>query len=509
MSRIANSLRNIKVALLLQTASSVIGFFTRRVFVQMLSQEYLGLNGTFSNILTMLSLAEMGIGSVFTYSLYKPLAERDKGQIAALMAVFCRTYRTIGFVIAALGCALAPLLPVLIRDMPDIPHIYLIYLLFVLNTSLSYFYTYKQLLIIADQKRYIVSMCGFFLNLLLQLGQILSLWLTKNYFIFLGLQIGCTLLTNLIVSCIADLLYPYIKSTKPGTLSPDTKQEIIQNTKARILHKIGSVVVFGTDNMLISYFVGVISVGLYSNYLMVSQTLATMYGQLFDALTASIGNLGATSGTDHALPVFQRINFAGNWIYGFSSVCLFTLFNPFISLWLGSSYLFGQEIVFLIALNFYVTGMRQAVQAFRNAYGLFWNDRYKPIAESVINLAVSAALAVPFKTAGILLGTFVSTMTVCFWVEPLVLFRHGLYAPVRFYFRDYAVNTLLTLLTAAAVWRICLTLPGEGLPLFLEKMAVCAAAGNVFYLLAYHRREEFRYFVELFVDLLHRKMRPL
>lgn len=505
MSRTTKSLQNIKVILLLQTVSSAASFFTRRVFVQMLSQEYLGLNGTFSNILAMLSLAEMGIGSVFTYNLYKPLAEQDKGQIAALMVLFRRTYRTIGLVIAALGCALTPFLPVLIRDMPDIPHIYLIYLMFVLDTSLSYFYVYKQLLIIADQRRYIVSTCSVILNMLLQLGQIFSLRLTGNYFAYLGLQVGKTLLTNIILSRIADRLYPYLKIKKTATLSQDTKQEIIKNTKARILHKIGSVVVFGTDNMLISYFVGVISVGLYSNYLMVSQTLAAVYGQLFEALTASIGNLGATSRREHTLPVFWQLNFVVNWLYGFSAVCLFILFNPFISIWLGDGYLFSQEIVFLIALNFYVTGMRQAVQTFRDAYGLFWHDRYKPIAESVINLVVSAVLAIPFGTAGILLGTFVSTMTVCFWVEPLVLFRHGFRAPVWPYFREYALNTLLTLVTGAAAWWVCKALPGEGLLLFLAKMAVCATGGNLFYLLVYHRREEFRYFVELFSGLLRRK----
>ena len=506
MSRTAKSLKNIKVALLLQAVTVVISFFTRRVFVEMLSQEYLGLNGTFSNILTMLSLAEMGIGSVFTYSLYKPLAEQDEGQITALMALFRRTYRTIGLVIGALGCALAPFLSVLIRDMPDIPHIYLIYLMFVLDTSLSYFYVYKQLLIIADQRRYIDTACGFVLNMLLQLSQVVSLWLTRNYFLYLGFQIGETLLKNLILSFIADRLYPFMKKTKPDALSPDTKQEIIKNTKAGILHKIGSVIVFGTDNMLISYFVGVISVGLYSNYLLVTKKLEMVYGQLFNALTASIGNLGATSGTEQAMPVFRRINFAGSWIYGFSSVCLFVLFNPFISLWLGDDYLFSQGIVFLIALNFYATGMRQAVQAFRNAYGLFWYDRYKPIAESAVNLVVSIALAFPFGTAGILLGTFVSTMTVCFWVEPLVLFRHGLHAPVWPYFRDYAVNALLTLVTAAALRWVCLTLPGEGFLLFLAKVAICAVGGNLFYLLAYHRTEEFRYFVELFSGLLRRKM---
>ena len=234
MSRTGNSLRNIKFALVFQATNIVVSFVTRRVFVQMLPQEYLGLNGTFSNILSVLSLAELGIGSAITYSLYKPLAEHDQGQIAALMALFRRTYRTIGLVIALLGCALAPFLPILIRDLPDIPYIHLIYLLFVLDTSLSYFYVYKQSLIIADQRRYIISTCSYVLNIALHLAQALFLWFTKNYFAYLGLQIGKTLLESLILSGIADRLYPHIKGAETGILDIETKKKIVKNTKAMI-----------------------------------------------------------------------------------------------------------------------------------------------------------------------------------------------------------------------------------------------------------------------------------
>ena len=177
------------------------------------------------------------------------------------------------------------------------------------------------------------------------------------------------------------------------------------------------------------------------------------------------------------------------------------LLNPFIELWLGREYLFQQSIVCLIALNFYVGGMRSAVITFRDAEGLYWYDRYKPIAESLVNLVASIALAVPYGVAGILGGTFVSTMTTCFWIEPAVLFRYGLEASVRPYFKDYAVNTVITLLTAAVVWGVCEALPGAGVSLFLAKMAVCAVVGNAGYLLAYHRREEFRYFTGLVLAL--------
>lgn len=497
MSRTENSLKNIKFALLFQAANTMISFFARRVFVQILSQEYLGLNGTFSNILSMLSLAELGIGSAITYSLYRPLAENNRVQLAATMALYRRAYRAVGLLVALFGFALTPFLPMLIRDLPDIPHIDLIYLMFVLNTSLSYFLSYKQSLIIADQRQYITTICHMSLDIFLKLTQALFLWFTRNYFIYLGLQIGTTLLTNLILSHIADRFYPYINTNRHEKIDPSAKAEIIKNTKAMLIHKVASIVVFGTDNLLISYFVGVVAVGLYSNYLMITGALASIYGRIFKALTASIGNLGITADSRQVLAAFHRLNFAGSWLYGFSAVCLTVLLNPFIELWLGAEYLFSQGIVCLIALNFYVTGMRQAVLTFREAEGLYWYDRHKAIAESIINLLVSTVLAVPFGVAGIFIGTLVSTMTTCFWVEPMVLFKYALYASVKPFFRDYAVNTLITALTTAVVWYICELLPGAGLPLFIAKMAVCAVAGNLGYLLAYRRRKEFRYFTKL------------
>lgn len=499
MSRTENSLKNIRVTLFFQAATILVGFFTRKIFVQALTQEYLGLNGAFSNILSVLSLTELGIGSAITYSLYRPLAERDVGQIIPLMAFFRRVYRVIGLAVALLGCALSPLLPVLVKDLPDIPHLYLIYLLFVLDSSLSYFYVYKQSLIIADQRQYLTSACHHGLKILLRLTQALFLRLTRDYFVYLGLQIGATLLENAILSFLAGRRYPYLAAQAPARLSPEIRRDILRNTKAMIAHKIGGVVVFGTDSLLISLFAGAVPVGLYSNYLMVTGGLTSAYRQIFQSLTASVGNLGAAKEPELALPVFGRVSFAGAWLYGFSSVCLLVLLDPFIELWVGKEYLFSREIVELIVLNFYVTGMRESGHIFREAYGLYWYERYKPIAESIINLTVSAILAVPFGIRGIFAGTFISTMATCFWIEPLVLFKYALHSSAGPYFKNYAVNTLITLLTAAAVWQSCELLPGTGLPLFWAKAAVCAAVGNLGYLLAYRRREEFRYFAGLLV----------
>ena len=327
---------------------------------------------------------------------------------------------------------------------------------------------FQQTLIIADQHQYITSVYRYTMEIALRLAQMVFLQYTRNYFAYLGLQTAAILMQNLLLSRRADRLYPYINKLRPKRLDAETKNEIVRNTKAMITHRIGGIVVFGTDNLLISSFVGVVAVGLYSNYLLVTNGLTSVYSQFFRSLTASVGNLGATADAGRAAPVFWKVNFAGGWLYGFSAVCLVVLFNPFISLWVGKEYLFSQAIVILIALNFYVSGMRQSVLTFRDAYGLYWYDRYKPIAESVINLAVSILLAIPFGVAGILAGTFVSTMTTCFWIAAGIVSvwntraRKALFPGVCFKYRGHIADSRTGLVhLRGAAWDRCAVVCGK------------------------------------------------
>ena len=507
MSRTANSIKNIKYNYIFQTVSLLAAFLSRRVFTRILTAEYLGLNGTFSSILSMLSLAELGIGTAITYSLYQPLAEGDREKIVSLMALYRKAYWVIGLVVAVLGLAVTPFLGVIIADLPGIPRIQLIYLLFVLDTALSYFFIYKQSLISADQKQYIVSayqQCG---KIVLYILQILFLWLTRSYFAYLGLKIISTVCINWLISHRANCMYPWLKETKVNPLDAETKKSIGRNTIAMISHKIGGVVVFGTDNLLMSYFSGVVSVALYSNYTLITGGLNTIYSTLFGSITASIGNLGAADADPkHKETVFNRINFIGSWIYGFSAVCLIALFNPFIQLWVGGDYLLSQTLVVIIAVNFYLTGMRQAALTFRSAFGLYWYDRYKPLAESAINLTASIFLARRIGIEGILIGTGISTITTCFWVEPYMLYKYGFGTSCRPFFVKYFENTFVTVVAGYAMWHLCALLPDGGIIEFALKTVICVVGSNLIFLCVYCRRDEFKYFCRLFCTLIKGKL---
>lgn len=506
MSRTDNSLRNLKTAVLFKLAAIVVNFIARKIFVVVLTKEYLGLDGTFANILTMLSLAELGVGTAITYSMYKPLAEGDRELILSLMTLYRKFYTVIGITVGVLGAALTPFLQYIIRDIPDIPHIRLIYLMFVLDSSISYFLVDKQSLISADQKQHIVTSYQYKTSMAVTAAQCAALLLTGDYILYLALKLCATFVCNALLARKADRLYPYLKQKTVQPLPAPVRQDISKNIRAMIAHKLGSVVVFGTDNVLIAYFIGAVSVGLYSNYLLITQSLKSAYSMIFRAMTASIGNLCAAEDTAHAQGVFWRVDLLTRWIYGFSAVCLVVLFNPFISLWLGADYLFSMPIVLLIVLSFYVTGIRQSVLTFREAMGLYWYDRHKPLFESAINLAVSILLAKPFGIVGIFIGTVVSTLSTCTWVEPYILFRYGFCAPVGKYFARYALNVLLTAAAGAATWCICALLPQTGFGSFIIKVLLCCVIPNLFFLLVYGKTSEFHYFLSLGKSVLGKWM---
>ena len=307
----------------------------------------------------------------------------------------------------------------------------------------------------------------------------------------------------------ANHLYPFIKNGEVKPLPTSTRKEITRNISAMMAHKLGTVVVNGTDNLLIAYFVGAIPVGLYSNYLMITAGLNSAYGMVFGSITASVGNLNASESKEYTMTVFKRVNFFVQWLAGFSAIAIFILSNHFISsIWLKEEYALGLSIVLVIALDFYVTTMRRGVLTFREAMGLYWYDRYKPIAESIINLVASILLAKNFGILGILLGTFISTMTTCFWIEPCVLYKYGFVSSVRPYFKDYFINTLVTIVAGFVTWQVCGMLPEVGLLAFLAKAAVCVVLPNLVFLLVYLKRPELKHYFTLLKRIVC-KRRPV
>ena len=424
MKRTENTIRNIVTGVGGQVFAILAQFLCRTVFIKVLSAEYLGLNGLFSNILNILSLSEMGFGTAILYSLYKPIEQKDESKIVALLQLYKRIYRVVAIVVFVSGGILTPFIEYFIKEVPDISYLKLIYLLYLINTVLSYVCIYKRSILEADQKSYIINIYQKGISITQNIVQLIVLLITRNFLAYMLIWLTATLVTNLLISKKADERYPFIKTRKTYNLGKSEISEIKKNTYALFLHRIGGVVVNSTDNIIISTFVGLKQVGIYSNYTFITTNLSNLVGVIFNSATASVGNLGVTSSKDHLKEVFDRLFFGAYLIYGFCSVCLFTLFNPFIKLWVGNNYCLHEITVFFIVLNFYLNGTRILMRIFRDAFGLFWYFRYKSVFEALVNLVASFIMVQFWGINGVLLGTIMSTLSVAFWIEPYVLYKH-------------------------------------------------------------------------------------
>lgn len=483
---------NTTVALITQAIAILMGFFTRVVFTRMLSQGYVGVNGLFTDILNILSLSELGVGTAITYALYGPIARKDIKKQQILMRMFRTFYRiTASFVLIA-GLCLIPFLDVLMKDRPDVDHLVLIYLLYLLNSVVSYLLIYKKTLIDAHQMKYITVLYHNGFLILQDICQIVLLIVTKNFILFLLVAVACTMIGNVCMSVKADKLFPYLKEMCYEKLPKNEMHEIIKNVKAMLMHKFGYVAVSNTDNLLISSFVGVITAGIYSNYYLVIGSVKQILEQVVQGVAASIGNLGATENTQKVEKVFYQMFFIGYWMAGIAGICLWELLNPFVELAFGKQYLFTENIVLILCINFFIDQTRRSVLTFKESMGLFWYDRYKALAEAVINLVISIILAMHFGVAGVFLGTLCSTVLTSVWVEPYIIYKHYFKKPVYKFFLRYACY----LAVMAAVWTvtrfICHLWNGNVFFILIYRVFICISVPNILLWMFYHRTEEWK-----------------
>lgn len=506
-SRTEYSAINTSVAVISRITAILMGFVTRVVFTRTLNENYVGINGLFMDILNVLSLTELGVGTAVTYALYRPIAEKDTLRQQQLMRLFRIFYRTTALCVAALGLCLLPFLDTLMKNRPDVEHLTLIYLMYVADSVLSYLLIYKQTLIEAHQKNYVVLLYQTGFLILQDILQIAVLLLTGKFILFLAIKIGCTVLTNLMISRQADSFYPYLREKCTERLSAEERRDIFKNIRAMMMHKLGLVAVNNTDNLLISAFVGVASVGVYSNYYLLIGSVKQVLDEFFQGITASVGNLGVTGGNERVKKVYETAFFIGQWLYGFAAICLYELLNPFVELSFGKNYVFEKRVVLILCISFFVTGTRKATLTFRDSMGLFWYDRYKSIAEAVLNLVLSIIFALQSGVFGVFLGTVLSALLTSVWIEPFVLYRQGFREKVLPFFRRYVCYTA----AVAAAWilteLLCRLVQGGIFLLLVGKLGICLFVPNALWLLLYHRTDEWKRAIQRLKSLVGQKKR--
>lgn len=505
MSRTKNSLMNISVNIVGQIVQMILQFVSRTVFVWFLSEEYLGVNGLFGNILNLLSLTELGFGTAIIYSLYKPISENDEKHITQLMNMYKRIYTIVAFVILGIGLLLVPFLNYFIAGESSIPNLKLLYVLYLLNTVFSYFLIYKRSLIEANQKQYICTFYQKTMSIIQNIVQIFILFLTRNYILYLIVMIVCNIMTNVCISWKADRMYPWLKNDDKSMPDKAERTTIYKNTLAMSMHKLGTVCVNSTDNLLMSALVSLGSVGIYSNYTLITGNVSLFAGLIYNSLTASIGNLGASVGKQKLYDTYKILNFFCFMVTSFCTLCLFSLLNPFITVWIGTKYTFNIGIVSIIVLNYYLSGMRQMTLKFRDALGIFWYDRYKAVAEAAINLVCSFALTKIYGIIGIFVGTTLCNVCVNLWVEPYILYKYGFQKSSKEYYMDYALYTLFTVSVAAILYLMNQMLVGTGMILFCIKTCLTVLIYIVMFIALFFRNIQFRKLLDILNGMIKRR----
>lgn len=504
-SRTVNSIINSSMMIVTQVLTVILNFVVKTIFIKMLGNEYNGVNGLFSNIITMLSLADLGIGIAIPYSLYKPLATKDYPKIKVLINFYKKIYFGIGMIVLIIGISLTPFLPFFIKKMPDIPHLSLIYILFVIHSASSYFFVYKKFLIDSDQKSYITSRIIFAFSTLLSIVQILILIFTKNYILFLLSSILFVVIQNIYISHKANKMYPFIKDKTDDKISKEDKEDIKKNISALFIYKVGSVITNGTDNIVISKALGLVVVGFYNNYVLIVNSLNNVMVQIFNAITASIGNLVVTTNPKRSKEIYMNLNFMNFWLYGLASICLLILINPFITIWLGKDYIFNFDMILVLVLNFYVSGMQSVTTSFRNAYGLFWKAKYRPLVMVIINIIISIILVKYMGVVGVLLGTLISRLLTTVWLDPYIVHKYGFNESTKDYYLKYLIYFIIFIIIGLGLYYITSYINVTNIFIWALEAIIVFVTVNLIFILIFRKTKEYDYFYSKFKSFIEKK----
>ncbi len=467
----------------------------------------LGLNSLYTNIIGLLSIIELGIGSAIIYSLYKPFAEDNKEKIKGYLNYYSKFYRIVGFVILVLGLLILPFLHLFIRDEVNILDAQLYFILFLINTLISYLFSYKLCILNVAQEGYKVSIATTLSKLLISILQLIVLKIYPSFYVYIFIQIFINLAYYLFMNVYINNRYKWIKTTV-GSINQEERTSLIKNVKAIFIHKIGGTVVFGIDNLIISTFINLTVVGIFNSYQMVIGAAQGIISSALSGVTASVGNLLVEENTENAYKVHRRLFFMSFWIVSFVTISLFNTIKQFVLLWLGEGQILDQLTISLVLINFYFMLMRGSVERFKEGGGIYHQDRFAPLFEAAINLLASIVLVKAIGLPGVFLGTLISNICVVFWIKPKMVYKYVFKKKLSDYFKMYFKYLLIGFVPLVITNIATLSLKeSNSIFAFGANCMINVTLINLIYLLVFRRNEEFIYFKGLILNFLMRTKR--
>ena len=502
-SRTKNSVLIMATSGVRQFLTLLLSFASRTVFIYVLGARYLGINGLFSNILAMLSLAELGIGSAISYYLYKPIALNDKERIKSLMQFYKTCYRLVGFAIIGFGCLIMPFLNKMVNLNQPIPeNLYLIYFLFLLDSAFTYlFWAYKQAIMFANQQQYKIEKINIAFAILSCCVDIIVLLIFKSFIIYLLFKMAIVIVKNIIIAKKIDKAFPHLKEKDIKRLSKTEVKDIFKGVFDESVFKLGSTLFNSTLNIIVSIFIGTIIVGYYSNYYMVIGQVGIVFGLIMGSIVAGIGNVVATETTEKTYTLYKQLDMGVFLVNAFCTICMFQLLNSFVHLWLGHvgrEYVLSQVIVGLICLDFFLNNSCQVIATYRTAAGLFKVGRDRQVIAGIINIPLSIGLIKLFGLSGAFMSPVLCKLfiTVCPFLIDLEkkLFQQTWNVAVR----DYFYKFFLTVIISIVVWLSCLYFHEKSFLFFIIEVFLTSLLSIIFLIVFTYKTKEMKALLDKF-----------
>ncbi len=505
-SRTNNVIKNTTITTLCYIMYLIVSFVCRTIFTKKLGAEYLGISGLFSNILTILSFAELGLGSSLVYHLYKPLAEDDHNKVNLYIRLYKKIYNVIILVILVLGIGVIPFLKYLV-EAPNVKEsLILLYVLYLIQTLTSYLFVYKKTLLTADQKDYVVSLFTEITNLFMNIFQCIILIVFENFVFYFLLSIIFGILNNVICSIYVSRKYKYLNDKVKGNLTKKEIQDLKSDTKGLVMTKVASVAFGGTDNIFISSFIGIRYVGILSNYSLIVTMVNSLMNKIFASITASIGNLGVSKDSSSKTEsVLFKMFFINATIYTYICVGMIILLQEFVTVfWLSNEYFLSNSVIMILIIELYIRSLHFPLHTTRSALGLFSQYKIFFVFAAILNIVLDFLLVKPFGIAGLLFATILCRG----WTYVV-----DIYSVYKFGFKSSSIKYYKLLFKWFFFFIICYAISiliiqkivAVSILNFIIKILIISIVYLILFIVFFGKTEEMNYFIQLFKTKLIKK----
>ena len=443
---------NIKVGMLFYILGLFLAFFSRKVFLDCLGTEFIGLTGMLGNIMSYLSVAELGIGTSIVYFLYKPLQEDDHEKINEVVSMLAYLYRCIGLIIGGAGLVVSLFFPWWFGSNLEHTGLFLVYFTFysfLASSMVGYIFNYRQLLVSANQKQYVVNAYFQTISIVQSIVQIFLAYYYRNLYLWVAVGLVFTVVGCIVFNYRINREYPWLRiDLKEGRRNLKKYPEVLRKARQIFIQKIKNLILYRSDELLVGWLLSVVHVAYYGNYTIIVNKLNFLVNILSDGMQAGVGNLIAENNMKNTMKVFWELTAIRFFIVGVITFGLILFLQSFVVCWLGAEYRLSDIIAYLFVFNLFIFLSRGVVEMYISACGLF-SDVWTAWTELVLNLGVTFCLAPFYGIVGILLGKIVSVFFIAFFWKPYFLFSKGLHQKVSVYWAGMAKYYIIYALFAA------------------------------------------------------------